>query len=188
MVRTLAAALRPWAAGPPPFIENRWTPCYRLNVRPKIKEIDELKEIVSKAKRDGKKAVFTNGCFDVLHCGHLHLLSEAKKLGDLLIVALNSDRSVRKIKGESRPVFSEGERARLIAALEMVDYVTLFEEPDPGKLIEKLRPNVLVKGGDWDKKEIVGADVVEGDGGKVVVIPYLEGYSTSRIIERMCKK
>ena len=159
-----------------------------MTVEEKIRKIGELKDIVAIAKGKRKKVVFTNGCFDLLHCGHLQLLNEAKKLGDILIVALNSDRSVRKIKGDGRPVFSESERTRLIAALEVVDYVTLFDEPDPGSLIEGLRPDVLVKGGDWDKKEIVGADVVEGDGGMVAVIPYLEGYSTTQIIERMCKK
>ncbi len=159
-----------------------------MNVRDKIKKIDELKRIVSSAKRDGKKAVLTNGCFDLLHCGHLHLLNEARKLGDLLIVALNSDSSVRKIKGEDRPIFSESERAPLIAALEMVDYVILFDSPDPLGLIEELRPDVLVKGGDWDRKEIIGANVVEKDGGTVAVVPYLQGYSTTNIIERMCKK
>ncbi len=159
-----------------------------MNVEEKIKKIGELKEIVATAKGKCKKVVFTNGCFDVLHCGHLHLLSEAKKLGDILIVALNSDSSVRKIKGDGRPVFSESERARLIAALEMVDYVALFDEPNPGSLIEGLRPDVLVKGGDWDRKEIIGADVVEKNGGVVAVVPYLQGYSTTKIIERMCKK
>ncbi len=157
-------------------------------MRKKIREINELRGIVTQAKKDGKRVVFTNGCFDVLHYGHIHLLSEARKLGDLLIVALNSDRSVQKIKGADRPVFSEIERTRLIAAIEMVDYVTLFDEPDPYSIIKELRPNVLVKGGDWARSEIVGAAVVEEDGGRVAVIPYLEGYSTTKIIERMCKK
>ncbi len=154
----------------------------------KIREIDELKAIVAKAKMEGKKVVFTNGCFDLLHRGHLHLLREAKKLGDLLIVAMNSDHSVKKIKGPDRPILPETDRAELIAALEMVDYVMSFDEPDPYNVIKELRPNVLVKGGDWGKDEIVGADVVEENGGKVAVIPYLEGYSTTQIIERIGKK
>jgi len=154
----------------------------------KIRELHELKGIVAKAKAKGKTIVLTNGCFDLLHRGHLHLLKEAKKLGDLLIVAMNSDRSVRKIKGPDRPILPEEERAELIAALEMVDYVTSFDNPDPYGVIKELRPNVLVKGGDWDKDKIVGTEVVKGDGGEVAVVPYLEGYSTTQIIERMRKK
>lgn len=154
----------------------------------KIRELHELKGIVTKAKAKGKTIVLTNGCFDLLHRGHLHLLKEAKKLGDLLIVAMNSDRSVRKIKGPDRPILPEEERAELIAALEMVDYVTSFDNPDPYRVIKELRPNVLVKGGDWDKDKIVGTEVVKGDGGEVAVVPYLEGYSTTQMIERMRKK
>jgi D-beta-D-heptose 7-phosphate kinase/D-beta-D-heptose 1-phosphate adenosyltransferase len=156
-------------------------------VQNKIQELGELRGIVDQAKTAGKKVVFTNGCFDLLHQGHLHLLREAKKLGDLLIVALNSDSSVKRIKGPSRPIFPQAERAELIAALEMVDYVTIFDEPDPRRIIKALKPNVLVKGGDW-KDNIVGQEIVEEDGGKVTSIPYLEGYSTTRIIERMRKK
>lgn len=151
----------------------------------KIRELRELKAIVAKAKADGSKVVFTNGCFDLIHRGHLHLLREAKKLADLLIVALNSDSSVKAIKGSGRPILPQADRAELIAALEMVDYVILFGESDPYHLIQELKPDVLVKGGDWPKGTIVGADVVEGAGGKVAVIPYLEGHSTTRIIERM---
>lgn len=132
--------------------------------------------------------VFTNGCFDLMHRGHLHLLREAKKLGDLLIVGMNSDRSVKKIKGPGRPILPAEERAELLAALEMVDYVTLFDEPDPYAVIKELRPNVLVKGGDWGKEGIVGTEIVEEDGGKVAVIPYLEGYSTTEIIQKIRKE
>lgn len=153
----------------------------------KLRTLAELKPIVGEAKREEKKVVFTNGCFDLLHRGHLHLLREAKKLGDLLIVALNSDASVKKIKAPNRPILPEQERAELISALEMVDYVTLFDETDPYRLIEALKPNVLVKGGDWGKDKIVGSDVVEKAGGKVAVIPYLRGHSTTEIIERMRK-
>lgn len=157
-------------------------------MRGKIGELHEIKAIVANAKKDGKKVVFTNGCFDILHRGHLHLLREAKKLGDLLVVALNTDESVKKIKGANRPIMPESERSELIAALEMVDYVTSFDEPEPYDVIKELRPDVLVKGGDWPKDKIVGADIVEGHGGRVAVIPYLKGYSTTQIIERMCKK
>lgn len=157
-------------------------------MRGKIGELHELKAIVAKVKKEGKKVVLTNGCFDLLHRGHIHLLREAKRQGDLLVVALNSDSSVKMIKGTGRPILAESERAELIAALEMVDYVTAFDEPDPLNVIKELKPDVLVKGGDWPKNEIVGADIVEEHGGKVAVIPYLKGYSTTQIIERMCKK
>jgi rfaE bifunctional protein nucleotidyltransferase chain/domain len=156
-------------------------------VQNKIQELGELRGIVDKAKTAGKKVVFTNGCFDLLHRGHLHLLREAKKLGDLLIVALNSDSSVKKIKGPSRPIFPQADRAELIAALEMVDYVTLFDDTDPRRIIKALKPHVLVKGGDW-KDNIVGREIVEENGGKVTHVPYLEGYSTTHIIERTRKK
>ncbi|MBI2357758.1 MAG: D-glycero-beta-D-manno-heptose 1-phosphate adenylyltransferase [Deltaproteobacteria bacterium] len=150
-------------------------------------EIAELKRIVARAKSAGKKVVFTNGCFDLLHRGHLHLLREAKKLGDLLVVGLNSDSSVKAIKGPNRPILPESDRAELIAALEMVDYVVLFSDPDPHGLIRELQPDVLVKGGDWAKETIVGADIVESGGGTVAVVPYLGRYSTTEIIERMRK-
>jgi rfaE bifunctional protein nucleotidyltransferase chain/domain len=156
-------------------------------VQGKIKTVEELKAVVSGAKTQGKKVVFTNGCFDLLHRGHLHLLREAKKLGDILIVAINNDLSVKKIKGPKRPIFPEADRAELIGALEMVDYVTLFDDADPYRLIKELRPNVLVKGGDWTRERIIGGNVVEKEGGTVVAVPYLEGYSTTQMVERMCR-
>lgn len=151
----------------------------------KVKEVEDLKKIIQQAQRKGRTVVFTNGCFDLLHGGHLHLLKEAKKLGDLLIVALNTDLSVRGLKGPERPILPESERTELIAALEVVDYVTLFSESDPSTIIKELRPNVLVKGGDWSKDRVVGGDIVEGYGGRVVVVPYLQGYSTTRIIKKI---
>jgi D-beta-D-heptose 7-phosphate kinase/D-beta-D-heptose 1-phosphate adenosyltransferase len=151
----------------------------------KLKSLEELKSIASQAKARGQKIVFTNGCFDILHRGHLHLLREAKALGDLLIVAINSDRSVQQIKGSARPVISQAGRAELIAALEMVDYVILFDEVDPYRLIEELRPDILAKGGDWSTDQVIGGDIVEGGGGRVAVIPYLKGFSTTEIIERV---
>ncbi len=150
-----------------------------------MKNVEELQSIVAKAQASGKKVVFTNGCFDILHPGHLHVLREAKALGDLLIVAVNTDGSVKRIKGPSRPVVTEAARAELIAALEMVDYVTLFDEPDPCGVIMAIHPDVLVKGGDWGRSEVVGADIVERNGGRVAVIPYLKGFSTTDIIERI---
>jgi D-beta-D-heptose 7-phosphate kinase/D-beta-D-heptose 1-phosphate adenosyltransferase len=151
----------------------------------KLKTLAELQLIRREAKRQGRSVVFTNGCFDLLHRGHVHLLREAKACGDLLIVAINSDRSVKVIKGPRRPVVPEIDRVELIAAMEMVDYVLLFEEPDPYAVIEALVPDVLVKGGDWSAEKIIGADVVERNGGRVAVIPYLKGFSTSEIIERI---
>jgi D-glycero-beta-D-manno-heptose 1-phosphate adenylyltransferase len=157
----------------------------QLDVSRKLKSIDELKAIVAAAQAKGQVVVFTNGCFDLLHRGHVHLLREAKTLGDLLIVAINSDTSVKAIKGPARPILPEADRLELVAAMEMVDYVVLFKEPDPYNTIAALRPKVLVKGGDWTSEEIVGSDIVRGDGGKIVVLPYLKGFSTTEIIEKV---
>jgi rfaE bifunctional protein nucleotidyltransferase chain/domain len=151
----------------------------------KIKSLDELRAITANAKRDGKIIVFTNGCFDLLHGGHVHLLRQAKALADILIVALNSDRSIREIKGTNRPILPAADRGALIAEMEMVDYVIFFDEPDPYNIIASLKPNVLVKGGDWSVDRVVGSDLVQQDGGRVEVIPYLKGFSTTEIIERI---
>ena len=151
----------------------------------KLKSVAEIISIAAEARKKALKVVFTNGCFDLLHRGHVHILRQAKAAGDLLIVALNSDRSVSRIKGPRRPVMPETDRVELIAAMEMVDYVVVFDEPDPYKLIDAIRPNVLAKGGDWKIEEVVGADIVERDGGQIAVIPYLKGFSTSEIIERI---
>ncbi len=156
-------------------------------MRKKVQPRDQLQVTTAEAKKSGKKVVFTNGCFDLLHVGHLHVLREAKKLGDILIVGLNSDKSVKQIKGAGRPIVPEGERAELIAALEMVNYVTMFDEPDPLNVIRELRPDVLAKGGDWAEDKIVGREFVESYGGRVAVIPFLKGHSTTEIIERMRK-
>jgi rfaE bifunctional protein nucleotidyltransferase chain/domain len=154
----------------------------------KLKSLDELAVLAAQARQRGKCVVFTNGCFDILHRGHVHILRQAKAAGDLLIVALNSDRSVKKLKGDKRPVLPETDRIELIGAMEMVDYLVVFDEPDPYKLIAAIKPNVLVKGGDWSTEKIVGADLVEQAGGRVAVIPYLTGFSTSEIIERILKE
>ena len=137
----------------------------------KLKNLDELAALAAQARQNGKSVVFTNGCFDILHRGHVHILRQAKAAGDLLIVALNSDRSVKEIKGANRPVLPETDRIELIGAMEMVDYLVIFDEPDPCKLIAAIKPNVLAKGGDWSAEKIVGADVVEQAGGRVVMIP-----------------
>lgn len=151
----------------------------------KVKRLEELRPIVQRAQVEGKKVVLTNGCFDLIHPGHLYLLREAGKLGDLLIVAVNSDRSVAALKGPQRPIVPETERTELIAALEMVHYAIVFDQLDPYELIQELKPDVLVKGGDWSKEKVVGGDIVERRGGTVAVIPYLEGHSTTKIIERI---
>ena len=151
----------------------------------KYKTVDELSAISAKARKAGRLVVFTNGCFDLVHRGHIHLLRQAKTLGDILIVGLNSDVSVKAIKGPDRPIMPETDRIELIAALEMVDYVVTYNEPDPYRVIAAIQPNVLVKGGDWSAEKIVGADIVEQNGGRVAVIPYLPGFSTTQIIERI---
>ena len=151
----------------------------------KYKTLEQLAPIVLEAKTAGRKVVFTNGCFDILHRGHLELLESARKLGDLMVVAVNTDRSVRQLKGPSRPVMHETDRVALLAALEMVDYVILFDKSDPGDIIEALLPHVLVKGGDWKPEEVIGGDVVEANGGRVVIVPLLPGHSSTRIMERI---
>ncbi|MGB7950674.1 MAG: D-glycero-beta-D-manno-heptose 1-phosphate adenylyltransferase, partial [Candidatus Binatia bacterium] len=155
------------------------------NVSGKLKSLDELQALVAEARANGKVVVFTNGCFDLLHRGHVHLLREAKALGNVLIVGINSDASVQALKGKSRPILSETDRIELIAAMEMVDYVVIFTEPDPLHVISVLRPDILVKGGDWSPDRIIGADVVEAEGGKVAVIPYVKGFSTTEIIDKV---
>jgi rfaE bifunctional protein nucleotidyltransferase chain/domain len=151
----------------------------------KLKTLDEAAAIAAQARGNGKSVVFTNGCFDLLHRGHVHTLRQAKAKGDLLIVGLNSDRSVKSIKGSMRPILPETDRVELIAAMEMVDCVVLFDEPDPYRLIAAIKPDVLAKGGDWSADKIVGADIVGQNGGRVELIPYLSGFSTSEIIERI---
>jgi D-beta-D-heptose 7-phosphate kinase/D-beta-D-heptose 1-phosphate adenosyltransferase len=144
-----------------------------------------LAVVLSQVRQQGKQIVFTNGCFDLLHPGHIYTLTEAKTLGDVLVVGINSDASVKRLKGDTRPILNQTERATLLAALAVVDYVTTFDEDTPLSLIELLQPHVLVKGGDWSSDTIVGKDVVERNGGKVVTIPYQPGFSTTSIIERI---
>lgn len=153
----------------------------------KYKNVEELSAISAQARQAGRLIVFTNGCFDLVHRGHIHLLRQAKTLGDILIVGLNSDVSVKSIKGPDRPIMPEVDRIELIAALEMVDYVVVYSEPDPYRVIAAIKPNVLVKGGDWSADKIIGTDVVEQNGGRVAVIPYLPGFSTTETIKRIKK-
>ncbi len=144
-----------------------------------------LARIVRRAKAQGRTIVFTNGCFDLLHVGHVWLLERAKRMGDLLIVGINSDRSVRALKGRGRPIVGQQDRVSLLAALESVDYVTVFDEPTPQRLVARLRPQILIKGADWGIAQIVGRDIIERDGGRVIRIPLLKKYSTTRLIERL---
>ncbi|MBI5098452.1 MAG: D-glycero-beta-D-manno-heptose 1-phosphate adenylyltransferase [Nitrospirae bacterium] len=149
----------------------------------KVVDRAELKDIIARLKKEGKEIVFTNGCFDLIHVGHVRYLTEAKKLGDILVIGLNSDKSVSGIK-PGRPINSEKDRAEVLAALYMVDYVTLFDEDTPYELIKEVQPDVLVKGADWDLKNIVGADIVK----EVRTIPFVEGISTTDIIKRIQSK
>jgi D-beta-D-heptose 7-phosphate kinase/D-beta-D-heptose 1-phosphate adenosyltransferase len=151
----------------------------------KIKSRQELRVIVAGLKSEGKTVVFTNGCFDLLHPGHVRYLQKARGEGDVLVVALNSDDSVRKIKGEDRPVLSEEERSEIMGALGCVDFVTTFEEETPENIIEELVPTVLVKGGDWPLDKILGRQIVESNAGRVISIDFEEEYSTSNIIRRI---
>jgi rfaE bifunctional protein nucleotidyltransferase chain/domain len=151
----------------------------------KIKNIESIKSIVARLKARRKKVVFTNGCFDILHVGHIHYLRKAKSLGDILVVGLNTDRSVKQIKGEKRPIVPQKDRAEVLASLEFVDYVVFFDEPDPFSLVEKVKPTILVKGADWPKDKIIGGDVVEKAGGRVVRIPLVAGASSTGVIERI---
>jgi D-glycero-beta-D-manno-heptose 1-phosphate adenylyltransferase len=154
----------------------------------KIKTVQELLPLLAILRATGRKIVFTNGCFDLIHTGHTRYLAKAKSFGDVLVVAVNSDESVRAIKGKKRPINAEADRVETLAALESVDFVTLFEEPDPYRVISELQPDVLVKGGDWPVEKIIGRDVVEARGGKVVNVPYVEGASTTGIIEKIIKQ
>ncbi len=151
----------------------------------KLKTLDELVAIRHDLGRQEKQVVFTNGCFDLLHRGHVRYLDQAKRLGDVLIVAMNSDSSVRTLKGPDRPVMSHEERAELVAALAAVDYVLIFDELDPEQVIRALEPDLLVKGGDWAADQIVGRQVVESRGGQVCTIPYVEGASSSELLRRI---
>jgi len=153
--------------------------------RKKIKDLSDLKKDIETLKAQGKRIVFTNGCFDLLHPGHARYLYAARQLGDYLVVAVNTDRSVKIIKGASRPVQSQDERMELLAALSFVDAVVLFDEDNPLNLIEHLVPDVLVKGGDRTEDRIVGADVVRKAGGTVKSLPFVTGYSTTALIEKI---
>ncbi len=150
-----------------------------------LAELQREREIL---RQQGRRVVFTNGCFDLLHPGHVRYLQQARALGDALIVALNSDRSVRELKGENRPILRQDERAEVMAALACVDYVTIFDEPTPRTVIAALLPDVLVKGGDWGVEAIVGREEVEAAGGQVLSLPFVDGCSTSDVIQRIASR
>jgi rfaE bifunctional protein nucleotidyltransferase chain/domain len=154
----------------------------------RVVQLKGLIRIRNKAKRERKKVVFTNGCFDLLHRGHAEYLKKAKSLGDILVVGVNSDPSVRKIKGKGRPITSERERSYLLASLASVDFVIIFQEQTPEKLISSIQPDILVKGGDYKKDEILGRKTVLGSGGKVLTIPFVKGYSTKKLIQRIQRR
>ena len=153
----------------------------------KIKSLRELISIRRTLRREGQTVVFTNGCFDLLHGGHIRLFREAKKRGDVLIVALNTDASVRRIKGPLRPIFPLKERLEVLAAVADIDYLTWFSEETPRKTIAALLPDVLIKGGDWSPENVVGKAEVEAAGGRVVIVPYLKGRSSTSIIDRIIR-
>ena len=154
-------------------------------LRRKIKSRAALARTLASIKAKGKKIVFTNGCFDILHIGHVKYLKKARSLGDVLVVGLNSDSSVRAIKGKGRPINTERNRAEVLAGLYFVDYITIFGDATPETLIKKLKPDVLVKGADWKVRDIVGADFVKSTGGRVARIPFVDGHSTTSLIQKM---
>jgi D-beta-D-heptose 7-phosphate kinase/D-beta-D-heptose 1-phosphate adenosyltransferase len=156
--------------------------------RQKILSMDQLLAERDQLRTAGKRLVFTNGVFDLLHVGHVRYLAHARELGDALVVAINSDRTVRELKGPDRPVFDQDERAEILAALRDVDYVVIFDDISPRSLIAKLLPDVLVKGGDYQVDEIHGREEVEAAGGKVIPLPFVPGASTTLLLERMKKK
>jgi rfaE bifunctional protein nucleotidyltransferase chain/domain len=154
----------------------------------KIRTVEQLVPLRADFRKYGKKIVFTNGCFDLLHAGHVRYLEAAKSAGDILIVALNTDKSVKKIKGLNRPIVAQQHRAEVLAGLGCVDFVTMFDEPDPLQIIYALKPDILVKGKDWEEDNIIGADFVKKNGGRVVRVALVSGASTSGIIHRIIKR
>ena len=156
----------------------------KLILRSNVLSLPKLLPVLRKLKKQGKRIAFTNGCFDLLHIGHLAYLEQIKRRADVLVVAVNSDSSVRGLKGPGRPLVPAAERARMVAALKPVDFVTVFSEPTPLKVIRSIRPDLLAKGGDWKAERIVGADVVKSYGGQVAVIPYVAGHSTTDLLRK----
>jgi D-beta-D-heptose 7-phosphate kinase/D-beta-D-heptose 1-phosphate adenosyltransferase len=153
----------------------------------KLKSASSLTRILAGKRSKGQRVVFTNGCFDILHPGHVSYLEKASRMGDILVIGLNSDRSVREIKGNGRPVNSGRDRAYVLSALSFIDHIVIFDDATPERLIKKLKPDVLVKGGDWKIRDIVGADFVKSRGGAVKRIPFMKGYSTTSLIKKISR-
>lgn len=156
-----------------------------MKLKDKIIHVYKIADIVKELHTSDRKIVFTNGCFDIIHAGHVSYLSQAKALGDILIVGLNSDSSVSRLKGDDRPINAEQDRAIVLAAFSFVDYVVIFEEDTPYELIKQIQPDILVKGGDWQASEIVGSDIVMEHGGVVQSLNFVEGLSTTSIIDKL---
>jgi len=154
---------------------------FYLKEERKIKSLPHLLSVVKALKAQGKIIVFTNGCFDILHTGHITYLRQAKELGDILIVGLNTDNSVKRLKGEKRPIFNEKDRAKMLSSLEVVDYIVLFDEDTPKNIIKKIKPDILVKGGDYKVEKVIGREFAS----RTIVLPYINGYSTTEIIKRI---
>ncbi len=159
-----------------------------MDTKKKIVTVVALKKMLARHRKAGRQIAFTNGCFDILHAGHVNYLEAAKKINRVLIVGLNSDKSVRSIKGIQRPIIVEGYRARLLAALACVDYVTIFDEDTPYEMIKALKPDILIKGADWKAEEVVGYDIVKKNGGKLELAQYIPDLSTTKIIESILEK
>lgn len=149
----------------------------------KLIKWENISHLISDLKLRKSDVIFTNGCFDIIHPGHIHILKEAKSYGDILIVGLNSNRSVKRLKGKSRPINSESDRVKILCSIKFVDYVVVFDEDTPLELIKLIKPDSLIKGGDYDKSDIIGADIVEKKGGRVIIVELLDNYSTSSIID-----
>lgn len=154
----------------------------------KIVSQNVLKRVLRKLKAGRKRIVFTNGCFDLIHVGHVRYLKRAKQMGNVLILGLNSDKSVRKLKGPSRPIISQGDRAEILSALEPVDYVVIFDELTPLELIRRIRPDVLVKGSDYKTSQIVGGDFVQSQGGRIKTVPFVKNKSTKNIMQTVINR
>ena len=176
----LMKILKDWLEKP----ENLWCTGRMRTHHSKIVSVSELMEKLHELKKQGKRIVFTNGCFDILHPGHIESLLFARQQGDVLVVGLNSDESVRRNKGQTRPIVPQAERAKVLAAVEYVDFVVIFDEDEPADVIAKILPDVLVKGEDW-RHYVSGREIVEQNGGKVVFAPIIQGYSTTSIVKRI---
>ena len=154
----------------------------------KVLSLEDMLKQVEHLREKSQRMVFTNGCFDIIHPGHIHYLHSARQLGDVLIVGVNSDRSIKKLKGVLRPIMNQNERVLVLSAITSVDYITIFEEDTPLRLIGSILPDVLVKGADWDVREIVGKETVEASGGAVISLPYQKGLSSTAIVERILNR